>query len=144
MRIHWIILTRFRRRCKARIRRIKIGIWKFNQTAALISAEIFRSFNFPLYDVLEDQVDVEDRVNVSFVGKNTQFSFHCSSRLKFYTDYFFIIRNYPGWGRERNLESETLKLIKSKKERSIAENMESLRSLIPLFLKNSVVIRLLA
>lgn len=59
--------------------------------------------------------------------------FHCPSRLKFCTDYFFIIRNYPGWGRERNLELETLKLIKNKKERSITENMESLHSLIPLF-----------
>lgn len=46
---------------------------------------------------------------------------------------FFIIRNYPGWHGERNLKLETLKLIKSKKERSIAKNMESLRSLIPLF-----------
>lgn len=80
VRIHWIILTRFRRRCKARIRRIKIGIWKFNQTAALISAEIFRSFNIPLYDVLKDQVDVEDRVNVSFVAKNTRFRIACRSR----------------------------------------------------------------
>ena len=80
MRIHWIILTRFRRRCKARIRRIKIGIWKFNQTAALISVEIFRSFNIPLYDVLKDQVDVEDRVNVSFVAKNTRFRIACRSR----------------------------------------------------------------